>query len=120
MKVVDHDNVKRPENLWALGTLPYLADYYKWWREYYQKAHALGVGPRLHARFFQKILGPQTTTVVFVHRNWVWDQPDEKWTLYVDRRGPAFHVNKYLSAAECWEAFLRFRVKVDKYLANPT
>ena len=115
-KALDHDKVDRPENVWAGddGGL-YLKGYWDWWKSYYQRAHALNVGPRLHAKFFKTVLGRQTTTVLFRHRNWVWACPEEGWILYVDRRGPAFHVHQGVDANHAWVAFGKFRDRVDAW-----
>lgn len=117
---VDHELLDRPENCWQTGD--YIERCYHWWTHtYYPEAYKRGVVDTYpHNRLWQRILGPQDTTVVFRHRNWVWHRPEEGWTLYVDRRGPAFHVRFGMSAEEAWEAFTRFREQVDAWFAeNP-
>lgn len=119
---MDHDAVDRPENIWSRAGDPRTQQSYDWWiRVYYAESHRRKVGPRTHYRFFQDILGRQTTTVTFTHRNWVWARPDEGWVLYVDRRGPAFHVaRRGMHADEAWAAFERFRERVEAWFReNP-
>lgn len=116
--MIDHEAVERPENIWAVyeGGATYHRWFIEWWAcTYYRRAHDLGVRPGKHMRHFQRILGRQTTTVVFVCRNWVWDRPDEGWTLYVDRRGPAFGVRRGMTGAEAWEAFRKFKARVERW-----
>jgi hypothetical protein len=113
---VDHESVVKPEVIWARDPHggAYLDPFTEWWlRSYYREADRRRVPGHLHMRFFQHLLGPQTTTVTFVHRNRVWHEPEEGWTLYVDRRGPAFHVRLGMTSQDAWDAFKRFRDRVD-------
>lgn len=116
--MIDHEAVERPENIWARD--PRWSTYHRWFIEwwtgtYYVRTHALGVNPRKHMRHMQRVLGRQTTTVTFFHRNWVWDRPDEGWTLYVDRRGPALCVRQGMTGEEAWEAFRKFKARVERW-----
>ena len=116
---MNHDAVTCPLTIWTGDPKSDL--YLKWWIvKYSGEACRRRVTPHLHARFFQRILGRQTTTITFVHRNRVWHNPDEGWTLYVDRRGPDFHVRTGMSAQEAWDAFVKFQDRVDAWFkANP-
>lgn len=112
---MNHEAVTPPDNIWARdpGGDSYSNRFREWWlRTYYGETDRRRVPGHLHMRFFQHILGKQTTTVTFVHRNRVWDDPEAGWTLYVDRRGPAFHVRTGMTSAEAWNAFEKFRVQV--------
>lgn len=118
---IPHDGVDCPENIWANSEQfhHYWDRYSKWWQSYYRRAHGEGLGTR-SVKAFKAILGDQDTTVVFRHRNWVWHNEEEGWTLYVNKRGPAFHVHRGMTSEEAWEAFMKFRAHVDEFFAART
>lgn len=123
MPYVDHERVDRPENIWARAGVEgddYFDRYRAWWMRVYQaEVSKRRVLPHVQMRLFQRFFGPQTTTVTFTHRNRVWHQPDEGWTLYVDRRGPAFHVRRGMTAGEAWDAFEKFRLRFETRTKDP-
>jgi hypothetical protein len=108
--LIDHSKVDRPENIW--GESPdyprYGNPFYKWWTDLYRGRWERG-DKRPSYEFFQSILGFQNTTVMFTYRCRVWHRPDEGWTLYVDKRGPHFHVRAGMTPEEAWEAFEKFK-----------
>lgn len=116
---IRHDEWDRPENIWGNSEdfHRYWYLYVEWWRSYYQRAHDRGMGTKSVA-MFKAILGRQDTTVMFRHLCWVWSRPDEGWTLYVDKRGPAFHVPQGSTPEEASEAFRKFQQHVDEFFAR--
>ena len=123
MSYVNHETVTPPDNIWARDPHgdSYADRFREWWlRTYYREADRRGVPGHLHMRLFQRIFGKQATTITFVHRNRVWDDPEAGWTLYVDRRGPTFHVQNKMNSQDAWDAFVKFRDLVDAWFkANP-
>lgn len=115
MKIkIDHDSMIRPECEWSQERV---LEWSKWWHSYYQRAHARGLGTN-SAKAFKEILGRQTLTVTFRHRNWVWNNEDESWCLYVSKCGSTFHTplvigRHTLTPDETWEAWQRFTARVD-------
>ena len=111
----DHSSVDRPENIWShdpAGFHDYWDAFHEWWMNWYRKRWEAG-DKRPSYRYFQDLLGRQTSTVVLRHRCRFWHRPKEGWTLYVDKRGPAFHVRVGMTPQEAWDAFQKFKVHVD-------
>jgi hypothetical protein len=109
--------VTRPENIWLREEKHKVLwmRHSRWWLELHQRLWEDGK-KRANTVFFKKVFGRQDTTAVFRHRNWVWHRPKEGWTLYVDKRGPAFHVPMAASAEEAWDAWGRFKTAIETYL----
>lgn len=114
-----HEQVDRPENIWANSENfhEHWTRFHEWWQSYYRRAHEFEPGKR-SVDLFKLILGSQTTTVTFRHRNWVWVNIEEGWTLYVSKRGPAFHVNCTMTPQEAADAFAKFTARVDAFFTD--
>ena len=67
---------------------------------FYGGARKHGYKAGQSAKYVKAVLGPQDTTIIFRHRNWVWCRPEEGWMLYVDKRGPALHTWNTFSIAK--------------------
>lgn len=110
---INHEEWDRPTNIWREEIQPFI----DWWSDvYYEEAYKRKIPPRQHKKFFQKILGKQTTVVQFRYRCWMWHRQEEGWALYVDKRGPAFHVRSGVSPDEAWQAFLSFKAEVEGWI----
>lgn len=101
---IDHEAWTRIENV---VTGERLQRVFNWWFELHHRLWKAG-DRRPSYQIFQDLLGQQQTTVVFLHRNRVWTCPEEGWTLYVDKRGPALHVPCSATEEQAWAAFLAF------------
>src|SRR5689334_8167746 len=113
---MNFENLDRIEN--SIQKHPEFETFIRFMTHIYDVARDRGFGPRNTMRFFQSILGQQTTTKVFLHRNWIWDHSADGWVLFVDRRGAALHIlttapGRQPSAKAAWEAFLSFRAAVE-------
>ena len=114
---LDHDQITRPENIWAQGSKledPY-RDFARWWLKLSVRLWEDG-RRKPNTVFFKKVFGRQDQVIMFRHRNWVWHRPEAGWTLYVDKRGPAFHVALGSTETEAWAAWEDFKVQVNAYL----
>jgi hypothetical protein len=116
---IDHNDWDRPENIWSAdrscGT--YYGGFTSWWVGFHRDVWRL-FGCNADVAFFKRLLGPQTTTATFSHRNWIWHRPDEDWLLYVSRRGPVLEVHRDLDADGAWRAFERFRDRVYRAMSS--
>lgn len=116
------EGITRPENIWSHARRDDLDDqFHRWWSKvFYRNCDLHRVKGHLHPRLFQRVLGRQDTTVIYRHRCYVWERPDEGWFLYVDRRGPQLCVRGDAGVEDAWNAFQAFRTRVDAWFAaNP-
>lgn len=91
---------------------------YQWWNNYHKHDPTLTMCMTKRIAQIRSILGQQDRTVVLRHRCWVWERPRQHWALYVDKRGPAFHVKRGCTPDQAREAFSKFRKIVEKKLSQ--
>jgi len=89
-------------------------EYSKWWMTFYKTIHDRKVKSK---DVIRAALGESNYTVTYSHRNDVWRMNEEGWVLFVDVRGPAFHVTKHMTCEEAFAAFQRFAKRIDMWLS---
>ena len=105
----------RPENIWTMrDTL----EMYQWWNDFYKEVHTHMPSVLRSVDRVKQILGEHDRVVVLRHRCWVWERPRQRWCLYVDKRGPAFHVKRGCTPEQAREAFSKFKKIVEKKLSQ--
>lgn len=110
---IDHDALVRPEVTWSNHRL---FEFSKWWVTVYRdEVSRRGL---TNTQLFRHILGRQAETIMFRHRNWVWQNVDEGWVLYVHKRGPQICVATGMTADESWATFEKFRDRVDTWFKD--
>jgi len=111
---IDHESLTRIENV-LRGE--HLVHTLTWWTDWHYRVWTSG-DHRPSYKIFQDVLGRQQTTVTFRHRNRVWQNLAEGWTLYVDKRGPALHVPNTATEEQAWAAFEAFRARLEAWVAG--
>jgi len=119
MSSIRNEDWDRPENIWSPdgNAGAYLGGFTSWWVNFHRKVWEQE-GVKTSVEIFKGLLGPQTATVDLQYRNWVWVRPENGWCLYVDKRGPAFHVRKDATPDEAWVSFERFKNRIELSLSS--